>query len=122
MPQVTADGGVIMTVDVNRDYAGPIIDLKTQASSINSRSAKTKVLVKNGQTAVIGGIYQSDATDSEVGIPWLRQIPVVGALFKTNASTKDKIELLIFLTPQILGQLDSHARGGEGSSPQGDIK
>ncbi len=121
-PQVTADGGVIMSVDVNRDYAGPIIDLQTQAASINSRSAKTKVLVKNGQTAVIGGIYQSDATDSEVGIPWLRQIPVVGALFKTNASTKDKIELLIFLTPQILGQLDSHARGGDGKGAPGDVQ
>lgn len=105
-PTITNDGGVIMLVDVMRDIAGDIADPNTQARPLNSRSAKTKVLVRNGQTAVIGGIYQNDVTEKEFKVPMLGNIPILGWLFKSKAKTDEKIELMIFLTPRILGQLD----------------
>ncbi|MBO9666857.1 MAG: type IV pilus secretin PilQ [Bdellovibrio sp.] len=110
-PQVTADGSVMMKVAVNRQIRGaPEGD---GSFSVNSREANTRVLVKNGQTAVIGGIYQSDATDGENGVPWLRDLPIVGNLFKLQSTTKDKSELLIFLTPRIMGQVDNGSMKNE---------
>jgi type IV pilus assembly protein PilQ len=108
-PQITNDGAVIMAVDVLREFAGAVVDKTSQARPVNSRAAKSKVLVKNGQTAVIGGIYQSDMTQDDAKVPWLGDIPVLGWLFKSQNVTKDKNELLIFLTPRILGQADSQA-------------
>jgi type IV pilus assembly protein PilQ len=108
-PQVTSDGSVIMKVGVNRQFQGAVVDPSAGSFAVNSREANTKVLVKNGQTAVIGGIYQSDATDGEQGVPWLRDTPFLGWLFKTKDISKRKSELLIFLTPRILGQLESSA-------------
>lgn len=109
-PQVTADGSVIMKVLVNRQFRGADVSSAGQgAFAVNSREANTRVLVKNGQTAVIGGIYQSDATDGEVGVPWFRELPFVSYLFKTKNISKEKSELLIFLTPRIMGQIDSNA-------------
>ncbi|UOF02931.1 type IV pilus secretin PilQ [Bdellovibrio reynosensis] len=107
-PQVTADGSVIMKVLVNRQFRGADVSSAGQgAFAVNSREANTRVLVKNGQTAVIGGIYQSDATDGETGVPWFRELPFVSYLFKTKNISKEKSELLIFLTPRIVGQLDT---------------
>lgn len=113
-PQVTADGSVIMKVLVNRQFRGADVSSAGQgAFAVNSREANTRILVKNGQTAVIGGIYQSDATDGETGVPWFREIPVLGHLFKTKNITKEKSELLIFLTPRILGQVGSGSMNPE---------
>ena len=106
-PQVTADGSVIMKVTVNRQIKGA--NNADGSFATNSREANTKVLVKNGQTAVIGGIYQSDATEGEEGVPWLRELPLIGNLFKVKSTDKSKSELLIFLTPRIMGQVDSGA-------------
>jgi type IV pilus assembly protein PilQ len=106
-PQVTNDGAVIMTVDVNRDSLGARAEGGTNAQAVNTRGAKTKVLVRNGQTAVIGGIYQNDANVSEAKVPWLGDIPVVGWLFKSRSTNTAKNELLIFLTPRIISNADS---------------
>ncbi|MNL59764.1 Type IV pilus biogenesis and competence protein PilQ precursor [compost metagenome] len=106
-PQVTADGSVIMKVTVNRQFQGANIGGNTDALPVNSREANTKVLVKNGETAVIGGIYQSDAQQGNQGVPWLKDVPVLGYLFKGEDIRKQKSELLIFLTPRILGQLET---------------
>jgi type IV pilus assembly protein PilQ len=104
-PQVTADGSVIMGIKVNRQFAG---ETQSQGEfAVNSREANTRVLVKNGETAVIGGIYQSDANKAKDGVPWIRDIPLFGALFEATRSSEQKSELLIFLTPRILGQTDS---------------
>ena len=103
-PQITADGGVIMDLDVKREFLGPLIDVETGARAINRRSAKTKVMVRNGQTTVIGGIYTSDELESNNGIPGLKNIPVIGWLFKSRSFARTKNELLIFLTPRILAQ------------------
>lgn len=112
-PQVTADGSVIMKVLVNRQFRGADVSSAGQgAFAVNSREANTKVLVKNGQTAVIGGIYQSDAVEGETGVPWLREIPIVSYLFKSKNVNKSKSELLVFLTPRVIGPVT-----GESSSP-----
>ncbi|WP_413944133.1 type IV pilus secretin PilQ [Bdellovibrio sp. HCB-162] len=107
-PQVTADGSVIMKVTVNRQFRGADVSSAGQgAFAVNSREANTRVLVKNGQTAVIGGIYQSDAVENENGVPWFRELPVVSYLFKTKNVTRNKSELLVFLTPRIIGPVDA---------------
>ncbi|WP_413585140.1 type IV pilus secretin PilQ [Bdellovibrio sp. HCB274] len=98
-PQVTVDGSVMMKVKIARQTQGAV--QKDGSFSTDSREADTRVLVKNGQTAVIGGIYSSDATEAEVGVPWFREIPVLGNLFKMQNKTKDKRELLVFLTPRV---------------------
>jgi type IV pilus assembly protein PilQ len=97
-PQITADNDVIMALTIKREFAASI----DKTPDINSREAKTKVLVHNGQTAVIGGIYQSDQTDQAAGVPWLKDVPVLGWLFKSTSKSSTKNELLLFLTPRIL--------------------
>jgi type IV pilus assembly protein PilQ len=105
-PQITAEGSVVLDVSVLRQFPGAEVDQDTLARPINSRSAKTKVLVPNGQTAVIGGIYQSDETTAELGTPGLKDIPVLGWLFKQRTEERIKNELLLFLTPRILNAKD----------------
>ena len=70
-----------------------------------SRNIKTEVLVDNGSTVVVGGIYTYTTTESHSGIPFLKDIPIVGWLFRTNYNpTTDKKELIIFLSPRIINQ------------------
>lgn len=115
-PQVTNDGAVVMAVDVAREIPGAVVDQVTKAFPVNSRTAKTKVIVKNSQTAVIGGIYQNDTTIGEQRVPGLGTLPVIGWLFKSRNTVKNRTELLIFITPRILGQFE----GAPSSSPAGD--
>jgi type IV pilus assembly protein PilQ len=105
-PQITNEGSVVLDVQVLRQFVGAKVDEITQARPVNSREAKTKVLVPNGQTAVIGGIYQSDETENEAGTPVLKDIPVLGWLFKRKSQERVKNELLLFLTPRILNAKD----------------
>lgn len=106
-PQITNDASVILDVDMTRQFPGEVVDPDSGARPINGRSAKTKVIVRNGQTAVIGGIYQSDSSMAETRVPGLANIPVLGWLFKNQRTSNNKNELLIFLTPRIVGQADS---------------
>lgn len=99
-PQITAESDVIMAVDLAREFVPS--GLPSATSNTENREAHTTVLVKNGQTAVIGGVYQNDAIYSEQGMPLLKDIPVLGYLFKGTNKTKTKNELLLFLTPRIL--------------------
>lgn len=114
-PQVTGEGTVIMKVSVNRQIKGAAVSTTDDTFSVNSREANTRVIVKNGQTAVIGGIYRSDVTDGITGVPWLKDIPVIGGLFRGTTTDKQRSELLIFLTPRILAQADGGGAhlGGE---------
>lgn len=112
-PQITSEGSVILDVDVTRQFPGAIAESSTLSRPVNTRAAKTKVLVPNGQTAVIGGIYQNDETESEQGTPWLKDIPFLGWLFKGKQIDRTKNELLIFLTPRILNPEEQSV--GEGS-------
>lgn len=95
-PQVSNEGTVVMDLDIERSFQAD-----AKSSGIEKRNAKTKVIVRSGQTAVIGGIFQADATESVSGIPFLRNIPVFGLLFKGTQTTKNKNELVIFVTPRI---------------------
>tara|TARA_B110001454_G_scaffold219196_1_gene251402 strand:+ start:15032 stop:17095 length:2064 start_codon:yes stop_codon:yes gene_type:complete len=102
-PQVTNDGSVKMKIDVNRDFAGVAADPTIPGSAPKyQRSIQTNVLVKNGQTSVIGGVFQSDTSEGELGIPGLRDLPIVGFLFRQRQTAKANTELLVFLTPKIL--------------------
>ena len=113
-PQVTGDDSVLLKIDVTREFLGSLISTKDAARPVNSRSVKTRVLVKNGETAVIGGILQSDVTKGETGVPFLRKIPFLGALFRSRSETKDRTELLIFLTPKVI--YNPHTRASKGSN------
>lgn len=101
-PQITADGGIIMAVKVKREFLGAVVP--GQPPPVNTREADTSVLINNGQTVVMGGIFQSDATEQEEGVPFLRKVPILGSLFKGNYQNKEKNELLIFLTPRIMNK------------------
>jgi type IV pilus assembly protein PilQ len=100
-PQITPDGNVILAVDVNKDSRGtPILG----TFAINTKHVKTNIQVENGGTVVIGGIFTQTETENSTKVPLLGDIPVVGHLFKNNQRTNDKTELLIFITPKILGE------------------
>ncbi len=101
-PQVTPDGSIKMTVKVTRDSRGTFRSPSMQVPSIDKREAKTEVLVKDGETLVIGGIYESENQESETRIPWLGKIPILGWLFKSKEVFNTKKELLIFITPTLL--------------------
>jgi len=101
-PHVTPDGSILMKVVVTRDARGTFRSPTSGVPSIDSREASTEVLVKDGETLVIGGIYESDHTETEQGIPWLMKIPVLGWLFKKKEVIVTKRELLIFITPTII--------------------
>jgi type IV pilus assembly protein PilQ len=98
-PQITPDDKVSMKVSVNQDTVGNIY---AGVPSINTKKVETQVLVENGGTVVIGGIYTQDESDSTTQVPLLGDIPILGWLFKTNGVNKTKKELLIFITPKIL--------------------
>jgi type IV pilus assembly protein PilQ len=98
-PQITPEGNVILDVKVNKDSVGTVT---AQGISIDTKAVETQVLVENGGTVVIGGIFeQTDRTD-ETKVPFLGDIPYLGNLFKTKARTLNKTELLIFLTPKVV--------------------
>ncbi|CAN5487524.1 hypothetical protein BH10BDE1_BH10BDE1_25270 [soil metagenome] len=98
-PQITSGGDVLMQISFTREFLGAS---SGTSAAIESRDIKTNVMVKNGQTTVIGGIYQADQVDSEEGTPFLRNVPVVGWLFKSTSKTSSRNELLVFITPRIL--------------------
>ncbi|MBC7466881.1 MAG: type IV pilus secretin PilQ [Bdellovibrio sp.] len=95
-PQVSNEGTVVMDLSIERSFLSGALN-----ADIEKRNAKTKVIVRSGQTAVIGGIFQADATDSAVGIPFLKDIPFFGVLFKGSSKIRTKNELVIFVTPRI---------------------
>jgi type IV pilus assembly protein PilQ len=103
-PHVTPDGSILMKVLVTRDARGNYRSPVNQVPSIDNREASTEVLVKDGETLVIGGIYTSEVSQTEQGIPWLMKIPILGWLFKNQESQSVKNELLIFITPTIIQQ------------------
>ncbi|QRJ65646.1 type IV pilus secretin PilQ [Azospira restricta] len=100
-PQITPDGKITMTLDVNKDT--PNTRLTTGAGvAIDTKHVKTEVLVENGGTVVIGGIYQQELRESNSRIPVLGEIPYLGWLFRNSQKTDDKTELLVFITPRII--------------------
>ncbi|MBI5342264.1 MAG: type IV pilus secretin PilQ [Deltaproteobacteria bacterium] len=99
-PHITPDGGVIMKLEAKNDSQGEVG--VTGQPAINKKKATTEVLVRDGETAVIGGILQITRKETEAGIPWLSKIPILGYLFKKDTNQATNRELLIFITPKIL--------------------
>jgi type IV pilus assembly protein PilQ len=100
-PQITPEGSVILSVDVTKDSRGT---LTPQGYAINTKHAQTQVLVENGGTVVIGGIYTQDEGETINKVPLLGDVPVLGNLFKNKTRTTAKTELLIFLTPKVVSE------------------
>jgi len=98
-PQITPDDRIVMDLEVNKDEVGAIF---LGVPSIDTRSVKTQVLVDNGETVVLGGIYEQRKTKSSTRVPFFGDLPYVGFLFKTNSSEDTKRELLVFVTPKII--------------------
>ena len=99
-PQITPDGNVIMTLDVNKDSVGR--RPRRRASQISTKHVKTEVLVENGGTVVIGGIYEQNDRNDITKVPFLGDLPYLGWLFKTQHHSTTKTELLIFITPRVV--------------------
>ncbi len=103
-PQITPDDRIIMDLTVTKDSVGELIS-NTEGGdipSIDTREVVTQVLVENGQTVVLGGIYETENADFQTKVPFLGDIPVVGNLFKSTRKVSNKSELLVFVTPKIL--------------------
>ena len=100
-PAITPDDRVNMDLAVHKDNVG---ELFAGIPSIDTRSVETLVLVDNGQTVVLGGIYETETSHDVRRVPFFGDIPVVGALFRSTSQTNDKSELLIFVTPKIISE------------------
>ena len=98
-PQITPEGNIILNVDVNKDSVGRAT---ANGFAIDTKHIQTQVLVENGGTVVIGGIFEQTDREDETKVPLLGDIPVLGNLFKTKTRTANKSELLVFLTPRML--------------------
>ncbi len=98
-PQITPEGNVLLDVDVNKDSVGI---QTTSGFAIDTKHVQTQVLVENGGTVVIGGIYSQTESNNVNKVPLLGDIPILGNFFKDNAKVNNRTELLVFLTPRVL--------------------
>jgi len=99
-PQITADQRIIMELKVNKDT--PVTNVAGTATAINTKTVETKLLVRNGETVVLGGIYTQTESEQVAGVPGLMNIPLIGNFFKRKQKTKNRSELLIFITPTVI--------------------
>jgi type IV pilus assembly protein PilQ len=102
-PQITPDNHIIMKVEVRDDTVGQTIIIQgSEYPAIDTKSVTTQIAVNNGDTAVIGGIYQETVNNNVTKVPLLGDIPILGYLFKQTSKDIEKTELLIFLTPRVV--------------------
>ena len=98
-PQITPEGNIILTLDVSKDARG----VNTSAGpAINTKHVQTEVLVENGGTVVIGGIFELTETNDESRVPVLGEVPYLGALFRKRERVANKTEMLVFITPKMI--------------------
>lgn len=98
-PQITPEGSIILTLDVNKDTVG---QLTPGGYAIDTKHIQTQALIENGGTIVIGGIFTEDQSDVVDKVPFFGDLPVVGALFKRTTKGSNKKEMLVFITPRVL--------------------
>ncbi len=103
-PQITPEGNIILTLDVNKDTVG---QQTTAGFAINTKHVQTEVLVENGGTVVIGGIFELEDKIDESRIPVLGELPYLGALFRSRVRTLNKTEMLVFITPRMITDRNS---------------
>jgi type IV pilus assembly protein PilQ len=98
-PQITPEGNIILDLDITKDTVGQ----STAAGfAINTKHVKTQVLVENGGTVVIGGIFEETLSDNETKVPFFGDLPVLGNLFKSKGRVSNKQEMLVFITPKMI--------------------
>jgi type IV pilus assembly protein PilQ len=102
-PEINPDGSILLDINVSNSAVGTVVPTATgDAVSIDEKKAQTKALVRDGQTTVIGGIFIEDERESASGVPVLKDIPFFGSLFRSKTKSRDRRELLIFITPRIV--------------------
>jgi type IV pilus assembly protein PilQ len=111
-PQITPDNRIIMTVEIRKDSVGQYVQLGGgfQVPSIDTKNVTTQIAVNNGDTAVIGGIYEETINNDVTKVPFLGDLPIVGWAFRLQGRTSEKTELLIFLTPRVVKDTVSVAK------------
>ncbi len=100
-PQITPDDKIIMDLEVRKDSPGDVV---AGVPAINTQNVKTQVLVSNGETAVLGGIFEQTESNAVDKVPFFGDIPIIGNAFKRRTKQDDKSELLIFVTPKIMDE------------------
>ncbi|MBD9403712.1 type IV pilus secretin PilQ [Acidovorax sp. ACV02] len=103
-PQITPEGNIILDLDVNKDSRG---ETTTQGVAIDTKHVRTQILIENGGTVVIGGIFEMEETNQENKIPVLGDVPVLGNLFKNRTKESTKREMLIFISPKVINDRNS---------------
>ncbi|MGP1629488.1 MAG: type IV pilus secretin PilQ [Giesbergeria sp.] len=98
-PQITPEGDIILDLDINKDSRG---ETTLQGVAIDTKHIVTQVLVENGGTVVIGGIFEIEETNQENKVPFLGDVPVMGNLFKNRTKESTKREMLVFITPKVI--------------------
>ena len=106
-PQITPEGDIILDLDVNKDSRG---ETTIQGVAIDTKHIKTQVLVENGGTVVIGGIFEMEETNQVNKVPLFGDLPVLGHLFRNNTKASSKREMLVFITPKMLSQARSASK------------
>lgn len=109
-PNITPDGQIIMTVKINKDSPAQCASGKQTILCISTKNLNTQAMVENGGTLIVGGIYEEDNGNTLTKVPLLGDIPVIGNLFKTRGKKTDRRELLIFITPRIMGTAGNSLR------------
>ena len=107
-PNITPDGQIIMDIKINKDSVNS--DCRATEPCINTQRLNTNVMVEDGGTLILGGIYEEENSESVSKVPLLGDIPVVGNLFKSRTRSDKKTELLIFITPRIVDNIGSNLR------------
>jgi type IV pilus assembly protein PilQ len=103
-PQITPDGKITMSLDINKDTPNETLNTGGSGVAIDTKHVKTEVLVENGGTVVIGGVYTQKTNSNVQRIPFFGDLPYIGWLFKNREWIDDKTELLIFITPRIIDE------------------
>lgn len=109
-PNITPDGQIIMTVKINKDSPAQCASANQTILCISTKNLNTQAMVENGGTLIVGGIYEEDNGNTLTKVPLLGDIPVIGNLFKTRGKKTDRRELLIFITPRIIGTAGNSLR------------
>jgi len=101
-PHITPDNSISMNVEIKKEELDPTVPSVEGVPGTDKKEAKTNVIIRDGETIVIGGMYKVTTNDSQSGVPGLMNIPVLGWLFKSNKISQNTSELLIFITPRVL--------------------
>ena len=103
-PQITVDGKIRLLIDVTSSQFNQASSANNGIPDLSDNNAKTQVLLKDGETTVLGGLYQTTKSEAKGGMPFLSRIPFIGSLFRNSTDAADKRELLVFIKPKIVEQ------------------